>query len=323
MSKIIKNTVIVTLIAATLIIILYSKNLLDKPTSGNDPSQQVEGYINVSLQISQNNGGTVGGGGKVKIGESFTIQATPKDNYIFEGWFIGDKLVSQEVEHSITLEESTEVIAKFALRDEYYSVVDGDYLLALVSKNTNLGEYRPTDLVELPKHTLSRPQWRYYLREEAALQLNKMWEDANSEGIILYVNSAFRDYETQVELFSNAVRRYGEEIANTRSARPGESEHQLGTAVDFVERPDGALLQSFAQTPAGQWLMENAHKYGYAMSYPEGKESVTGYIFEPWHYRYIGVEKAMEWKESGQALNEFLREQPQQLEIERLLVGNR
>ncbi|NLA46732.1 MAG: M15 family metallopeptidase, partial [Firmicutes bacterium] len=101
-----------------------------------------------------------------------------------------------------------------------------------------------------------------------------------------------------------------EEAANRFSARPGQSEHQLGTTVDFGGT-SADWTTGFANTKQGKWLLNNAHLYGFALSYPEGKESVTGYIYEPWHFRYIGVAVAKEWKESGLVLCEFLKTKPQ------------
>jgi len=137
-----------------------------------------------------------------------------------------------------------------------------------------------------------------------------MWEAARGEGVELLVTSAYRCYDTQDELFRNYASRHGEEKANSFSARPGQSEHQLGTAVDFGGTP-ADHTPAFAATTAGSWLAEHAHRYGFAMSYTEGTSEITGYIYEPWHFRYIGVEAAAARQESGLVLVEFLTQQPQ------------
>lgn len=195
--------------------------------------------------------------------------------------------------------------------EELAIIKNGDYLLALVTKNTTLENYQPMDLVKIPTYMLAREGNRY-LRKEAFNQLEKMWEDAQAEGVRILIVSTFRSYETQKNIFSRNASIHGEVEANRFSARPGQSEHQLGTTVDFVSHREEALTDSFARTPSGKWLMQNSYKYGFVMSYPEEKEYITGYVFEPWHYRYIGVEAAKEWKESELTLTEFLKRKPQE-----------
>ncbi|HHX73789.1 MAG TPA: M15 family metallopeptidase, partial [Firmicutes bacterium] len=188
-------------------------------------------------------------------------------------------------------------------------IADGDYLLALVTKQTSLGEYEPADLVEIPRELWAN-EYPYKLREEACQQLLAMWEAAKSEEAAFLVTSAYRSYSTQKRLFANYAASHGEAKANTFSARAGQSEHQLGTAVDLVQ-PGHVLTESFGETAAGKWLAENSWKYGFVMSYPKGAAGITGYIYEPWHFRYIGVENAAAWKEAGVTLTEWLLEQPQ------------
>jgi len=196
--------------------------------------------------------------------------------------------------------------------EKKYLVADGDYLMALVTKQTDLGKYAPRDIVPLPDEVCQT--WKYYLRQEAADHLMQLWEAARQDGIDLKVISAYRSYEVQKQLFEEYALSHGEEAANRFSARPGQSEHQLGTAVDFGGTPVDKD-QSYADTPQGRWLAEHAYKFGFAMSYPPGSEEITGYIYEPWHFRYIGVEAAREWKESGEVLCEFLLRYRQQLTL--------
>ncbi len=192
-------------------------------------------------------------------------------------------------------------------------IADGDYLLALVTKETKLkSDYVPHDLEPIPSYM--NPSYSMQLRSEALKHLKKLWQAwqaAKEDEVILSIRSAYRSYSTQKGLFQDYASRHGEEEANRFSARPGQSEHQLGTTVDF----GGTAYDwspEFANTDQGWWLAENAYKYGFAMSYPEGKEHITGYIFEPWHYRYIGVDAAREWKESGKTLREYLETKPQE-----------
>lgn len=137
--------------------------------------------------------------------------------------------------------------------------------------------------------------------KEARAALNKMFADAKAEkNLDMWVCSGFRSYTVQKNLYNSYVRRDGVKNADRYSARPGYSEHQTGLAFD-INYADSR----FTGTPQAVWLAENAHKYGFILRYPEGKESVTGYMYEPWHYRYIGVENAEKIYASGLTLEEY------------------
>ncbi len=271
--------------------------------------------VEITLEISKNNGGHVEGFGTYSYGEQVELKAVPKMGYGFDGWYHGSTKLSSELRYAFKASESKTIEGKFSLNlDEYSSnltVIDGDYLLALVNKEITLGEYRPKDLVKIPEKMV-RDNPNQYLRNEAYIQLEKMWNDAKSQGIDLYIASAFRSYETQKIIFSNYASTRGEQAANRFSARAGQSEHQLGTTVDIVGNRSEGLTAEFGRTEAGIWLQKHAYKYGFAMSYPENKEHITGYIYEPWHWRYIGIEAATQWKESGLTLVEFLKTKPQE-----------
>ncbi len=124
---------------------------------------------------------------------------------------------------------------------------------------------------------------------------------AAEEGLNIYLSSGFRSYETQNRIYNNYVSNYGQASADTFSARPGHSEHQTGLAIDV-----NSIDDSFAGTPEAEWLACHAHEYGFIIRYPKGKENITGYKYEPWHIRYLGVEKANEVYNSGLTLEEFL-----------------
>ena len=123
---------------------------------------------------------------------------------------------------------------------------------------------------------------------------NQMKSAASSEGINIYVVSGFRSYNTQNTLYNNYVNRDGRDEADTYSARPGHSEHQTGLAADFNMVDD-----DFEYTAEGKWLNDNAYKYGFILRYPKGKTGETGYIYESWHYRYVGVDLASKLYNGG------------------------
>ncbi|QHJ70634.1 D-alanyl-D-alanine carboxypeptidase family protein [Planococcus halotolerans] len=137
--------------------------------------------------------------------------------------------------------------------------------------------------------------------------VNAMVSAAKSNGVYLSVISSYRSYSYQSTLYNNYVKRDGQAAADRYSARPGHSEHQTGLAFDFGGTNQNHWLESsFADTSEGKWLAANAHKYGFILRYPKGKESITGYMFEPWHFRYVGSGEAPKIKESGKTLEEYL-----------------
>lgn len=136
---------------------------------------------------------------------------------------------------------------------------------------------------------------------EATPYLWKMIEAAKADGITLWMKSGYRSYYDQQYIYNNYVKRDGQAEADTYSARPGHSEHQTGLAYDL-----NSTSNDFADTAEAKWIAENCYKYGFILRYPKGKEEITGYIYEPWHVRYLGVEKATEVYESGLCLEEFL-----------------
>ena len=132
---------------------------------------------------------------------------------------------------------------------------------------------------------------------------NKMQNDAANEGINLKIISGFRSYGTQQTLYNNYVARDGKAEADRYSARAGHSEHQSGLAADI-----NSLEQSWKNTKEGKWLNDNCYKYGFIIRYPEGKEDITGYMFEPWHIRYVGIDVATSIYNNGNwlTLEEYL-----------------
>lgn len=179
-----------------------------------------------------------------------------------------------------------------------------DSIAVIINKKHPLPEdYEPSDLV-IPNVQATKEGLT--LRSEAANALETMFSAAAEDGITLILGSGYRSYETQARLFNNYVNRDGEEAANRYSARPGESEHQTGLAVDISDYSMANWLKnSFKDTAESRWLIENAYKYGFVLRYIDGKEDITGYIYEPWHYRYLGIEEAAKIKASNLTLEEY------------------
>ncbi len=167
--------------------------------------------------------------------------------------------------------------------------------------------YIPPDLVSAAQAGLSDT---FKVRSLLVDDLKALVEAAKTAGVPVELQSAYRSYDYQTRTFEYWVAREGQDAALTSSARAGHSEHQLGTALDFRSAGGPAPwdLDDWATTPAGAWLQANAWRYGFVMSYPRGKRDLTCYIYEPWHYRYVGRDVAREVKESGLTLREWLWE---------------
>ena len=163
-------------------------------------------------------------------------------------------------------------------------------LLKKYSKVYFLNEnYVPTTLTQVDKEYAFSDNGNFLIHAEVWPYLKKLLNAARVDGIELLVASAFRSFDTQASLKSEYKVIYGAGTANQFSADQGYSEHQLGTSVDFTTPAVGGTFSKFKSDPAYQWLVNNAHKYGFIISYPEGN---TYYKFEPWHWRFVGVSLA-------------------------------
>jgi D-alanyl-D-alanine carboxypeptidase len=168
----------------------------------------------------------------------------------------------------------------------------------------NPASFRPSDLVTAKVRYSANAT----MRAEAAEALERMFAASVAEGAGgMMVQNAFRPYETQVSLYAGHVQRLGQAQADIASARPGHSEHQTGLSADIM--PDTGrcgVQECFAETSQGIWLAENAWRFGYHLRYPQGMTHITGYAFEPWHYRYVGVDLSTELHRTGTlTLEEF------------------
>jgi len=144
--------------------------------------------------------------------------------------------------------------------------------------------------------------------KEARAAFTEMAAEAMLSDYELVAFSTYRSFDYQSQLYERYVSNDGQEAADRYSARPGYSEHQTGLAFDIGEElfEEHFASESFGETEAGKWVAANAAKYGFIMRYPEGKEKITGYMYEPWHFRYIGVEQAGKVYESKLTLEEYL-----------------
>ena len=158
-------------------------------------------------------------------------------------------------------------------------------ILMLVNKHNYLGRYEPEKLASLGRYG----SWGS-MQSEARDAFAALVDAAAEEGYRIWAVSPYRSYDRQRSIYNSYVWSYGQRSADTYSARPGSSEHQTGLAVDVARR--GYSYNTFKGTKECAWMQEHAHEFGFILRYGEGMEYITGYIYEPWHYRYVGVEAA-------------------------------
>lgn len=178
------------------------------------------------------------------------------------------------------------------------SLDQAESLTVVVNKKHRLpSNYAPPDLISVAGGIL---------RSDAAAAYQRLASDATAKGFSIYIISSYRSYQTQVSTYNGFAARDGQALADTYSARPGHSEHQTGLAVDIGLSGGNCALQScFGDTDVGRWLAERASYYGFIVRYPKGKEAITGYQYEPWHLRYLGMEIAKSVEATGKTLDEF------------------
>ncbi|MBE5778887.1 MAG: D-alanyl-D-alanine carboxypeptidase family protein [Clostridiales bacterium] len=180
---------------------------------------------------------------------------------------------------------------------------DIDGTLFLVNRQHALSE----KYVPAPIRTTETVGMSQQMRDDAALALEQLFEGARADGIRLSTVSGYRSYSKQSTIYARKVKNTGsEKEADRLVARPGTSEHQLALAMDLSTRNDSSLSARFGETPEGKWVYANAHKYGFIVRYPLGYEDITGYDYEPWHIRYVGIPHAEAIFRSGLPMETYM-----------------
>lgn len=186
-----------------------------------------------------------------------------------------------------------------------YDITSASSLTVVVTKHRPLApiSYEPADLVTVGAVPGGAGQ---QMRTEAAAAMTRMYEAANAAGAPFSILTAYRSYGFQQGVYGSTVRASGVAAADRRVARPGYSEHQTGLTADINDVPANKLRQTFGASAAGTWVREHAHEYGFIVSYPEGSEAVTGYLYEPWHIRYVGAAVSADMHDTGvETLQEY------------------
>ena len=205
-----------------------------------------------------------------------------ESNYIDKYY---ERYVAYKKKHSDYSDDKIITYVNIGLDHDFYTnMMDTDmsdgYLL-ICNKYHKLKDNYVPDLVSLSGYGVGQ------MERVAAQNFKEMSDAAKKDGISIYNVSGYRSYNTQKSLYNNYVARDGKAKADTYSARAGTSEHQTGLATDI-----NSVSSSFENTNAYKWLIKNSYKYGFILRYPKGKEFITGYMYEPWHYRYVGKDVA-------------------------------
>lgn len=194
------------------------------------------------------------------------------------------------------------------LEDGTVIVGEPESLEVVVNKERKLPEgYIPGDLtVPNVPFSFTEDHPKKQMREEAAHYLEELFKAAEADGLELVAASGYRSYERQKAIYERNVEVYGKEETDTFSAEPGTSEHQTGLAMDVTSAQVAFKLeQSFGETTEGEWLAEHAHEHGFIIRYREGSKDITGYMYEPWHLRYVGENLSSDVHEQQVTLEEF------------------
>jgi len=199
---------------------------------------------------------------------------------------------------NIVLDVNMNLDYEFYSHDIEVSNVDN---LVIVNKYYKLSkDYIPELVTVNKKYAINE---RQQLTKDTKDAFEKMCEDARIEDIYIYSGSAYRSYSYQNTLYNNRVKSDGLEYANKTAAKAGYSEHQTGLAMDIL---NGKFEYLDSDDKEYQWLIDNSYKYGFILRYPEGKEQITGYAYEPWHFRYLTIELATQLKEKNITYEEYI-----------------
>jgi len=189
-------------------------------------------------------------------------------------------------------------------------ISDPENILSFVNKQHRIkDDYTPPDLVLIANYGIKTTS-TVYLRQEPAEKLKEMYDAITNAGFNISASSGWRSFARQQSALNMWTQLVGAKNANNYAALPGYSEHHLGTTVDILTSENGyTVSQGYFNTRTFKWLSENAHRFGFSLSYPQGKQSLTGYNPEGWHYRYLGVDLATELYSKGISFTEYLFKQ--------------
>ena len=246
----------------------------------------------------------------IEAKENITIYVGNKIDLIKDVTVIDNSL--EEIKATVIGEYDTNKVGEYKLKyvakDSSENLAEYDFILNVISDPNNrtfttskgysgkvVNGITYIDGVLIANKSYGLPSnYGSGLTNETVSAFNKMKVDATGLGLNLYISSGYRSYYDQKYIYNNYVKTDGQKNADTYSARAGHSEHQTGLAFDL-----NSIDISFASTDEGKWVVDNCYKYGFIIRYPEGKDNITGYIYEPWHLRYVGVDLATKLYNQG------------------------
>ena len=216
-----------------------------------------------------------------------------------------NRYIEYKNNHPELSDEDVITQVNIGLDHEYYTETIETPYLNSIKILSNKYYYMPSDYVpeNLEKISAACCSGTRYMVKEAKEAFEKLCTDAKSQGYTVRAMSTYRSYNYQVTLYQNYVLKDGKEAADTYSARPGFSEHQTGLVADVDDA--NYSFTSFHKSKSFKWMRDNAYKYGFIMRYPEDKVDITGYSYESWHYRYVGVEAATKMREENLTFDEY------------------
>lgn len=259
--------------------------------------------ITTEVQSETSSSGKAGGEGNASSGDS--IGATNGEPGETSGTDTQESEISKSTSTSSSLQGYSDASDSGASIDADIKYSDPSYgILILTNKKYRLPDgFEQSDLVDISSNYHVADGKKYKLQKEAAEAFYEMSDAAWNESggkIDLRIISGYRSHSYQDWLYHHYVSTYGKEDADTYSARPGHSEHETGLCCD-IDMVD----MKYEDTDNFKWLTEHAADYGYILRYEKGKEDITGYMYEPWHWRYVGVKTAQSVKESGLSYDEY------------------
>lgn len=267
----------------------YSSELIEYIKNNKINYEEISSYLNNLEDNKDNNNNEL---------DDETLTVFKKEEYFIEDNL--DRYLSYlEKNNDLLPKEVITIVNANADFDFYTNIVSADTskdYLVLVNKFNKLNEnYVPSDL-----EYISSTYGGGRLRKVVVSKFEEMTYDASLIGLSLENVSSYRSYETQQNLYNNYVKSDGVAEADTYSARAGHSEHQTGLAIDI-----NSVEVSFENTDEFKWLKNNAHKYGFILRFPKNKDNITGYTYEPWHYRYVGTEASKYIYENDITFDEY------------------
>lgn len=209
--------------------------------------------------------------------------------------------------NSIPSEEASSQPASTSFNKSQYSLTEPTSQWVIVNKKNAIPTtFVPNLTVPDVRLRLSSGEEQMKINTQTAPAIKEMFNAAAKDGVTLVFGSGYRSAAKQSEFYNSYKAKDGQAAADTYSARPGHSEHQTGFAVDITSTSGTCHLQiCWEDTPEGKWVAQNAYKHGFVLRYQEGKQAITGYQYEPWHFRYVGKELALEINKTNQTLEEF------------------